>query len=311
MGRPPKEAEKATKHRSRWHTKPHRKEFALRRVTIPVESPPEILNVTETGSLFEIAVEGSGEESGLPDFDAWRLEIGAVAEILSAIDEQLHAKPLITWRLADLHHSMPTIALRPEWDLGDSADDPAEAVMRLWFASIADIRQGRDPEALGAQALDAVRKALRPIGGALRSAKFAYESLRDVLDVEVAAAISRIQFKTEVEEEDWEGSLDELNLHNETKTFRLYPAVSKRWITCEFDPDMEPRIVALMKHKVSVLGDAVYRPKEMLPHRIRVKEIEELGKPGEDDDLAGLSGILNATQTAEVWEDLLERRNGW
>lgn len=267
--------------------------------------------MTETSSLFEIAVEGAGDDASFPDFDAWRLEIGAVAEILSAIDEQLHARPVITWRIADLHHSTPTIALRPEWDAGALPDDPADAVMRLWFTSIADLRLGRDPDGLGAQALDAVRKALRPIGGSLRAARFVYQSLNDALDLEVANAITRIQFKTQVEQEDWEGSLDELNLHNDTRTFRLYPAVSKRWITCEFTPDLEPAVRELLQHKVSVFGDAVYRPKELLPHRIRVREIEALDLDTDGADLMSFAGILSAKQTDEMWEELLERRNGW
>lgn len=267
--------------------------------------------MTETGSLFEIAVEGSGENSGLPDFDAWRLEIGAIADILTAIDEQIHTRARITWRLADLHHSTPTIALRPEWEPTETAgDDPVDPVMRIWFSAIEELRRGSDPEALGAQALDAVRKALRPIGGALRSARFAYEALAGALDVEVAQAISRIQFKTEVTEEDWEGSLDELNLHNDTLTFRLYPAVTRRWITCEFAPEQEQVVRDLLQRKVSVFGDAIYRPKEMLPHRIRVKTIERLDDV-EDQPLSAFTHILSKTQTDEVWDSFLERRNGW
>tara|TARA_R110000868_G_scaffold122877_2_gene325769 strand:+ start:5921 stop:6721 length:801 start_codon:yes stop_codon:yes gene_type:complete len=266
--------------------------------------------MTETGSFFEIAVEGSGEESTFPDFDAWRLEIGAVAEILAAIDEQIHSQPRITWRLADLHHSVPTVALRPEWDSEIAGHDPVDAVMRLWFSAINDLRNGRDPEALGAQALDAVRKALRPIGGALRSAKFVYEAFSDSFDVEVANAISKIQFKTESAREDWEGSLDEVNLHNEAHTFRLYPAVTRRWITCEFEPHQEALVRSLLQKKVSVSGDALYRPKEMLPHRIRVKQIDDL-EAGEKTPLAEFTHIFTDEDTKNMWDSVIERRNGW
>lgn len=264
----------------------------------------------ETGPLFEIAVEGSGENSTLPDFDAWRLEIGAIAEILSAIDEQIHSKQRITWRLADLHHSIPTVGLRPEWDAELAGHNPVDAVMNLWFSAIADLRKGRDPEALGSQALDAVRKALRPIGGALRSAKFAYEALADSFDLEVANAISRIQFKTDVALEDWEGSLDELNLHNDILTFRLYPAVTRRWITCEFQPEQEGQVRGLLQKKVSVCGDAIYRPKELLPYRIRVKQIEDLDA-GDGAPLTDFAHVLNAEQTEELWDSFGERRSGW
>jgi len=268
------------------------------------------LDLIETGSLFEIAVEGSGENSTLPDFDAWRLEIGAIAEILAAIDEQIHSKQRITWRLADLHHSIPTVGLRPEWDADIAGHDPVDAVMKLWFSSIADLRRGLDPEALGSQALDAVRKALRPIGGALRSAKFAYEALADSFDLEVASAISRIQFKTDIALEDWEGSLDELNLHNDTLTFRLYPAVTRRWITCEFQPEHEAKVRSLLQKKVSVTGDAIYRPKELLPYRIKVKEIDDLDS-GDDAPLSDFAHMLTAGESKELWDRLSERRNGW
>ena len=262
----------------------------------------------ETGSHFEIAVEGSGEDKGLPDFDAWRLEIAALSEILSALDEQIHSKPVITWRLADLHHSIPTIALRPEWDASFGAG-AADAVMKLWFSAVDDLRRGRDPEALGADALDAVKKALRPIGGKLSAVRFNYETFADAFDIAVASAVSRIQFKTEVAEEDWEGSLDELNLHADTRTFRLYPAVSRRWITCEFGADQEAQVRNLLQHKVSVSGDAIYRPKEMLPHRIRVRQIERL----DNEAIEPLSnfGYLSQQETSDIFERLSERRDGW
>ena len=264
----------------------------------------------KTGSPFKIAVEGSGDNVGLPEFDAWRLEVSAVAEILAAIDEQIHSRTQITWRLADLHHSTPTIALQPEWNDEVARHNPVTAVMELWFSAIADLRRGVDPEALGAHALDAVRKALRPIGHGLRSARFVYEQFADSFDLEVANAISRIQFKTEVASEDWEGSLDELNLHNETNTFRLYPAVTRRWITCEFAHDQETMVRSLLQKKVSVFGDAVYRPKEMLPHRIRVKSIEDLDA-GDSTPLSGFSNILSAEDTGHLWDNLEECRNGW
>ncbi|MGF7169417.1 hypothetical protein FHS91_001076 [Sphingobium xanthum] len=262
----------------------------------------------ETGQLFEIAVTGSGEEEGMPEFDAWRLEIGALAEILEAIDEQIHSKATITWRLADLHHSTPTIALRPEWNT-ELASRPVDAVMALWFSAVSDLRNGKDPEALGARALDAVRKALRPIGNGLRLVDFSYGERADALDVQISAALSNIKFKTEVAEEDWEGSLDELNLHNETNTFRLYPAVSRRWITCDFTPEQEALVRDNLQHKVSVTGEAVYRPKEMLPHRIRVKSIERL-----DDDVEPLDKFAqhySVDETSEIFERLSEHRNGW
>ena len=267
------------------------------------------MGVIETGALFEIAVEASGEEKGLPEFDAWRLEIGALAEILEAIDEQIHSKAVITWRLADLHHSTPTIALRPEWD-ASFGHKPADAVMGIWFSAVTDLRRGRDPEALGARALDAVRKALRPIGNSLRLVNLSYEGLADVLDVQVAAALSSIKFKTEVAEEDWEGSLDELNLHNDNRTFRLYPAVSRRWITCEFTKEQENLVRNNLQNKVSVSGEAIYRPKEMLPHRIRVKHIERLDG-GEIEPLDRFTHIYSAAETADIFERLFERRNGW
>jgi hypothetical protein len=267
------------------------------------------VNVIKTGALFEIAVEGSGEDRDLPEFDAWRLEIGALSEILEAIDEQIHSKPVITWRLADLHHSTPTIALRPEWD-ASFGHEPADAVMKLWFSAVTDLRNGRDPEALGARALDAVRKALRPIGNSLRLVNLNYEGLAEVLDVQVASALSSIKFKTEVAEEDWEGSLDELNLHNDNRTFRLYPAVSRRWITCEFTIEQENLVRSNLQNKVSVSGDAIYRPKEMLPHRIKVKHIERVDG-GEIEPLDSFAHMYSATETAEIFERLFERRNGW
>jgi hypothetical protein len=268
--------------------------------------------VIETGQNFEIAVEGAGAERGFPDFDAWRLEIGAVSEILAAIDEQIHSKQSITWRLVDLHHSTPTIALRPEWD-AEIFGRPIDAVMNMWFSAIGDLRNGKDPEALGAPAIDAIRKAMRPIGNRLKIVKFDYDGLSDHFDVDVAAAIAKIQFKTETSDEDWEGSLDELNLHNsESWTFRLYPAVSKgaRWITCEFKQEQEELVHSLLKRKVSVFGEAIYRPKENLPHRIKVRNIEQL----DDEDLEPLSkfsGLASIEETDKLFGTLFENRRGW
>ena len=155
-----------------------------------------------------------------------------------------------------------------------------------------------------------VKRAFSPIGGALRRSRLRYHDLSGEMDIDAAVALQQIKLVTHEAVEEWEGSLDEINVHGRLYTFRLYLIAGRRWITCEIDRSCLAEAQRYLRGKVSVSGAAIYRPYQRFPHRIRVASITLLDG-GELEPLDRFTGKLDEQQTEEMWAALADIRNGW
>jgi hypothetical protein len=126
------------------------------------------------------------------------------------------------------------------------------------------------------------------VGRTLKKATLVWEESAVAVDIEFRAALAKVQFLTEARPEDWEGMLEEVNVHGVKPTFRLYPAAGPRWITCQFDRSDLEKVRAAITRKVFVEGRALYRPQARFPHRIIVDSLNAV--PGDPDDLIRLGG---------------------
>jgi hypothetical protein len=263
--------------------------------------------MAEPETTFEFALAALGEDEGDVSLSDFRKEVAAVEAALEAVDEDLHGRPQVDWIVKDLHHSQPTLQLAGH-PLADAAigAGAAQRVLSTFFGGLEGLARGQDNGQLGNAALTAVKKLAEPVGRTLKKASFAWEESRVSIDIEFRAALVKVQFLTEARAEDWEGMLEEVNVHVVKPTFRLYPAAGPRWITCEFDRSDLEKVRAAITKKVFVEGRALYRPQARFPHRIIVDRLNAI--TGDPDDLIRLGG---ASPSEDHLEKLASARHDW
>lgn len=235
------------------------------------------------GKTFEIALEALGVNGTDVPLDAFHKSLESISKFLRAIDEDIGGIPEIQWVVEDLHHSNPTIVLEGRSDVGAVTPD---AVLARGMGSIEKLSRGEDDPLLSDQSLKALRSIIAPFGKSLRAIHLKADGIEKTLDLDFAATFSAIKFETQVYEEEWQGSLDEINFHRATPACRLYPLLVPRFITCEFDLSQKEQMTNALERKVSIYGNASYRPNAKYPSTIKVKELEILDKF--PDDLADM-----------------------
>lgn len=258
-------------------------------------------------NTFEFAIAALGEDEGDVSLSDFRAEVGAIEAALEAVDEDLHGRPQVNWVVKDLHHSQPTLRLvgYPLPEAADGVGAP-ERILATLFSGLEGLSRAQDNGQLGNAALNAVRKLAEPMGRTLKKASLIWEESAVAVDIEFRAALSKVQFLTESRPEDWEGMLEEVNVHAVKPTFRLYPVAGPRWITCEFDRRDLERVRAAITNKVFVEGRALYRPNARFPHRIIVDSLETVS--GSPDDLLSLGG---SSPSEDHLEKLASARHDW
>ncbi|EIM25098.1 hypothetical protein [Microvirga lotononidis] len=252
------------------------------------------------------ALGGEGTDVSLDDFIA---ELEAIGQVLEAIDEDLHAHKTLTWKVVDLHHSDATVVLGGIALDQASSFNSASNVLQRFFGGVNQLARGVDAEELSNSALEGIRSALKPVGHSVRATKLRWLDQAVEIGIELKSAFEKVTFRNEAHTEEWQGLIEEINVHSAKPTFRLYPAVGPKWITCEFARDEIEKHKRALTHKASVYGKAVYRPNARYPHRIFVEEVTVLDEV-ESLDLMEFGGVF-ADSRREIFEQLAKIRDGW
>ena len=259
------------------------------------------------GKKFEIALEALGVNGTDVPLDAFHKSLESISKFLRAIDEDISGKPEVQWVVEDLHHSNPTVVLEGRSEAGAVTPD---AVLARGLGSIEKLSRGEDDPLLSDQSLKALKSILTPFGKSLRAIHLKANGVAKTLDLDFAATFGAIKFETQVYEEEWQGSLDEINFHRATPACRLYPLLVPRFITCEFDLSQKDQMTNALERKVSIYGDASYRPNAKYPSMIKVKELEIIDDVPDDLGDMGLQDAGKDTYKKQMHE-LIGLRDGW
>jgi len=109
-----------------------------------------------------------------------------------------------------------------------------------------------------------------------------------------------------------DGKLEQINLHNNTNTFKIYDTVLGYSIECKFPENLREEAVKAIDKSVSVFGECKYRMRDNFPHHIKVQEMEILPNPSELPSLGDLRGIApNITGGKSPEEFVRELREEW
>ena len=256
---------------------------------------------------FEIALEALGRDGTDVSLEAFQKSLDGIGKFLRAIDENINGKPDVEWVVQDLHHSNPTIVLEGR---GEFSQGVPEAILAAGFSSLEKLSKGEDDPQLSDSAIKALKSIVTPFGKSLRAIHLRSGETSKTLDLDFAATFSNIKFEADHFDEEWQGSLDEINFHTQKPTFRLYPLMVPRFITCEFDLSFKQMMTDALERKVMVFGEAIYRPNAKFPSKIKVKEIEVI-----DDCPNDLSSMVFKAASREQYhkqlDQLVEMRDDW
>ena len=107
-----------------------------------------------------------------------------------------------------------------------------------------------------------------------------------------------------------DGKLEQINIHNQANTFKIYTAAAA--ITCRFPEDILGNVQSALGKFVSVSGECLYRPDAVAPHKITVRTMEVLPSPEGLPSLTDLQGIApDATQGKPSEQVVRGQRDEW
>ncbi len=110
-----------------------------------------------------------------------------------------------------------------------------------------------------------------------------------------------------------DGKLEEINIHKDPNTFRIYLSVPLgTYVSCKFSSDLLKKVQSALGRFVSVSGECTYHFDSPMPYKIDVQEIEVLPPSDELPSLRDLYGIApGATGGKSSEEFVRELRDNW
>lgn len=110
-----------------------------------------------------------------------------------------------------------------------------------------------------------------------------------------------------------DGRLEQINIHNNAKTFRIYttlPVFSS--ITCVFPSNLLEKVQNSLGAFVSVSGECFYRPEAPFPYKMHVRDMVILPSNEDLPSLSDLYGIAPSGEGEKPSEQFVrELRDGW
>lgn len=110
-----------------------------------------------------------------------------------------------------------------------------------------------------------------------------------------------------------DGKLEEINIHNEANTFKIYSSLPRTPpVACKFEKDLLETAQGALGRFVSVWGECTYRPDQAFPYKIDVQEMEVFPPSEELPSLRDLYGIApNMTGGKTPEQFVREIRDEW
>ena len=110
-----------------------------------------------------------------------------------------------------------------------------------------------------------------------------------------------------------DGKLEQINIHNNANTFRIYPSLPvASSVSCKFPQELLEHVQGALGSFVSVSGECFYRPDAPFPYKIKVQEMRILPPSSELPSLSELRGIAPEATGGKSSEHFVrELRDSW
>ncbi len=219
-----------------------------------------------------------------------------------------------TFHIVNISHSSPiTLECTPA-DQGVGVETPS-----VIFESIRknlDLTQNRQTRDLSHPVLDSLEKLTNYKPGKIKQIEIL--TIADDADSEKVYRLNE-EFKENLRDarskEDrvtntLDGKLEQINIHNNANTFKIYTATSS--VACKFPKNLLENVQGALGNFVSVWGECLYRPNIAFPYKINVRGMEILPPAKDLPSLSDLRGIApDATQGKSSEQFVRELRDEW
>lgn len=268
------------------------------------------VKIMAKNNRITLILEGIPEEEGRIRLSTFLSELGKLSSALGRIPrENVDGVAATVFNIEELSYNSPmTVVLAPPPGQGQLAAD----VLRS-FEAIADaVTAGTPLDGYDSELLSDIRAMAKPVGSQLKYATLIINGNTFDLNESVAR---HIDAALEVDDECVgfvEGRLEQINIHDGTNMFHIYPDTGPRKVACHFPDSLLDEAVFAIGRKVEVSGMMKYRHGASFPHTISVTAIDP--SPPEDElpnweDLRGRAPNVTGGLSSEAFVRKL--RDAW
>jgi hypothetical protein len=239
-----------------------------------------------------LILEGLARDNGHVRLKEFAREIERLGSALYAAEGTAPADSgarAVYYRVVDLSHKSPA-SVTFEGVPNDPRVDPRALVLDSLFGLADRVNGGGDVGEADLGLLRSFRDLAAPVGKRLRAARIISGERELDLTEPFRKRLADLLDPTTEAPGFLSGLLESINIHNWSKTFRIYPDIGPRQADCVFPAALLPEAVAAIGEFVRVRGILRYRANEHFPHEIRVDRIERT--EGEVPSVVGLRGAF-------------------
>jgi hypothetical protein len=261
---------------------------------------------------IEIIIEGLDKEGGDTQLDTFIKQLSHIDSALKKIEKDLsNGKNTTHFRVVDLTHSSPAKIVLGAYTNPNQADF-RDAILIKMASGLAMLKKGETPSDLGMDVLEDLKKISDKIGKTVKSTTINICNKAFDFSGKVAETLAISLSSIESCFTSYEGQLEQINIHNKTNVFYIYPPSGPPKIKCSFNANLYDRAVDAIGRKVLVEGVAKYRALTNFPFEIDVNDIEVYPIDDELPTFEDLRGIApNATGDKLSEEYIADLRDEW
>jgi hypothetical protein len=258
-----------------------------------------------------LILEGVPETEGRIRLNTFLAELQRLSAALGRISRDIgdDGRPATVYNVEELSYNSPMrIVVAPA-----PGNEHIASVILHRFENVADaVTAGKSLDSYDAELLEDLRALAKPVGKQLKYATLLVNDIQYEMNDAVAR---RVDTALEVDEECIgfiEGRLEQINIHEGTNTFHIYPDVGPRKVSCHFPNALRDDAIFAVGRRVEVSGTLKYRQGASFPHAIAVTALDPF--PPEDElptweDLRGRAPDATGALSSEAF--VREMRNGW
>ncbi|TAL45149.1 MAG: hypothetical protein EPN89_12750 [Methylovulum sp.] len=238
-----------------------------------------------------IQLEGAVQDGGNVRLNDFIDELVSVKDTLNGIDQSVAktSVPTTEYRIIDLKHGSAELTL--EAIPKDKNDDITATVLDKFVVGIQQIQQGTAPEEFDSALLERFGKIGWVFGRKVTGISFARNGTRVTIGKTFTSQVRVIIGEDQLAEGSVDGTLDQINIHQERNIFVIYPTVGPTQVRCHFPPELKGKAIEGLGKYVGVNGKLRYKQRDQFPNAINVSEIEVHPDESELPSIFDLRGI--------------------
>lgn len=225
---------------------------------------------------------------------------------LSALDQHVSVKnkPTSVFRVVDLSHSSPTAVTIGAFPCEDSLEDNSGRIIPAFLTAIELMNAGHGFESVPLSVLEPIYRIAKSLKAGIKEIRLRAETKTVFFTETIEKMLSELLEQERVNIGAIKGTIDYINVHRGTNTFRIYPLIGPSYVTCEFPTHLKEKAKEAIERYVTIAGKLHYKIGAQHPHRVDVDAIEIMPEEKELPTLASLRGIATGRlgESDSGWE---------